>query len=284
MFPISRTIEQQNHENDSDEDKVSVKLIKEYLEMDKQKNDNGVIDDDKMDDDDEANCSTTSNSDDSSTESIEDDVGNDVNLISTKTETVSLSSFSDNEIFNYLLSKHKTNEILERLDASIDSKSIRFLTGKLSTLMKNNAQIETSVLDELAESHSEGFLEHALTENMCSVVCDKLSTKSPNELINYMTSKINNEKVFASEFLKCVSPSILQQSLCSDAESNQIKQLLDGIHKTMQQQSASNDNILPKVFHEWIAKLFSHYKLTANQYLQLTSIYIKKNPPDSLKN
>lgn len=252
--------------------------------MDKQKNDNGVIDDDKMEDDDLANCSTTSNSDDSSTESIEDDVGNDINLISKKRGVSPLDSFSDDEIFNYLLSKHKTNEILERLDASIDSKSLRLLTSKLSSLMKSNALIETSVLDELAETHSEAFLEHALTENVCSVICDKLTTKSPNEFINFITSKINNEKVFAGEFLKCVSPSILQENLCNDAQSNQIKLLLEEIHKTMQQQSASKDNVLPKVFHEWIAKLFSHYKLTANQYLQLTSIYIKKNPPDSLKN
>lgn len=61
----------------------------------------------------------------------------------------------------------------------------------LSNQMNSNDKLKTSVLETLSENHSKDFLDHAVRENLSSVVCDRLN---PNSVLEYICakSKINN--------------------------------------------------------------------------------------------
>ncbi|XP_017096830.2 telomere-associated protein RIF1 [Drosophila bipectinata] len=63
----------------------------------------------------------------------------------------------------------------------------KFLSGQMST----NDKLKTNVLETLSENHSKDFLDHAVRENLSSVVCDRLN---PNSVLEYVCakSKISN--------------------------------------------------------------------------------------------
>ncbi|XP_031630686.1 telomere-associated protein RIF1 [Contarinia nasturtii] len=238
-----------------------------------------------------------SNSDDSSTESNEDEPIETVKVpIEASSQSPqfpkTLDDFSDDAIFSHLLSKYSPNDILKKFDSAFDA---RVLTKRLSTMMTNDKQIETVVLEELAEQHSESFLENAITENLCSVICDRLTLKSPNAIIDYTTEKINMDENFASNFLDKVSVSTLRQKLMDIVATSKREQhiLLDDFLTALKEYIGSthrmsprtiDTGILPEHIHLWISKLFDQFKITPEQYLQLTSIFIQRNPPASLEN
>lgn len=298
----------------SKDDEVSVKQIQEYLGMDAEsyraKQEKQLA---------EENATTVatskasagattpatnnhdSNSDDSSTESNDDDPEieaataqppseSEAAAIATTTTAAtakSLNEFSDDAIFAHLLSKYSPNDFLKKFESAFDAK---VLTKRLSTLMSTDKQVETQVLEELAETHSESFLEHAITENLCSVICDRLSVKSPNGITDYTTEKINNDEQFASDFLDRVSVSMLRQKLMDTVTTSKREQhillddfltaLKDSAHRISRR--TIDTGHLPEHIHLWVSKLFDQFKLTPEQYLQLTSIYIRKNPPATL--
>lgn len=301
------------------DDEVSVKQIQEYLGMD--------IDTDRakpekqLTDENASEASATNatsndlHSDDSSTESNDDDPEIEaapptqtptgapaatatetlttITTITAKTtaSTVkSIAEFSDDEIFAHLLSKYSPTDILKKLEPSIDAK---VLTKRLSTIMSNDTQIKSTVLEELAEQHSESFLEHAITENLCSVICERLSMKSSNGINDYFADKINSDDQFASDFLDRISVSVLRQKLMDIVTTSKreqhilledflvaLKDYIRGAHR-LSPKTVDTD-LLPEHVHLWVSKLFDQFKLTAEQYLQLTSIYIQRNPPAAL--
>lgn len=267
------------------DDEVSVKHIQKYLGMDAEsyraKQDKSCPDANKLE-------THQSNSDDSSTESNDDESEREPTILPA-THTA-LSTLSDDALFAQLLSKYSPNEILKKFDTVFDTK---VLTKRLSTMMSINKQTENDVLEELAEKHSESFLEHAITENLCSVICDRLSVKSPNGITDYATEKINSDDQFASDFLDRVSVSLLRQKLMDAAATSKREQhillddfltaLKDYINSTHRVSPKTIDTgILPEHIHLWVSKLFDQFKLTPEQYLQLTSIYIQRNPPPAL--
>lgn len=242
-----------------------------------------------------------SNSDDSSTESNDDDPENEAHLdppaltpspkssamIGATQPNHSIKSFSDDAIMAHFLSKYSPIEILQKFDTAFDSK---VLTKRLSSMMTSDKHVENAVLEDLAEVHSESFLEHAITENLCSVICDQLTMKSPNGINDYIADKINGDDQFASDFLDRVSVSVLRQKLMDIVTSSKREQqillcdFLAALKDAMYRVSPRivDTEILPEHIHLWVAKLFDQFKLTPEQYLQLTSIYIEKNPPATL--
>ncbi|EDW01156.1 telomere-associated protein RIF1 [Drosophila grimshawi] len=86
------------------------------------------------------------------------------------------------------------DSVLERYFAkpnSTPAKSALHLAKFLSNQMKGNEKLKTNVLETLSENHSKDFLDHAVRENLSSVVCDRLN---PNSVLEYICakSKINN--------------------------------------------------------------------------------------------
>lgn len=291
-------------------EEVSVKQIQEFLGMDadayRAKQENRQAEENtstavaSKKDEDHANA----NSDDSSTESNEDDpeieaikpqppvVVAAVAAASSETPQTAktLAEFSDDAIFAHLMSKYSANELLKKMETTIDAKA---LTKRLSTIMATDKQVETAVLEEFAEKHSECFLEHAITENLCSVICDRLTAKSPNAITDYTTEKINNDDQFASDFLDRVSVAVLRQKLMDTISTSKREQhiLLDDFLTALKDYISSAPRISPRIvdtgnlpehIHLWVSKLFNQFKLSPEQYLQLTSIYIQKNPPPTL--
>lgn len=288
-----------NESSVKSDEEVSVKHIQEYLGMDadayRAKQEKQIADESAsatLANNEESNTNAhelNSNSDDSSTESNDDDPEIEA-LVQPPPKAKTIAEFSDDTIFSHLLSKYSANEILKKLESVIDAK---VLTKRLITIMANDKQVETNVLEELAEKHSESFLEHAITENLCSVICEKLTAKSPNAITEYTTEKINNDDQFASDFLDRVSVAVLRQKLMDIIATSKREQhilledfltaLKDFISSAPRISPRSIDTgILPEHIHLWVSKLFNQFKLTPEQYLQLTSIYIQKNPPPEL--
>lgn len=268
------------------DDEVSVKHIQEYLGMDVESY--RAKQEAQLADENATSASVTnanvhdSNSDDSSTESNDDDP----EIEAAPQTAKSIAEFSDDAIFAHLLSKYSPNDILKKLESSIDAK---VLTKRLSTMMVADKHIESTVLEELAETHSESFLEHAITENLCSVICDRLSMKSSNGINDYLADKINADEQFASDFLDRVSVTVLRQKLMDIVTTSKREQhiLLEDFLVALKDYyrripKTVDTGILPEHVHLWVSKLFDQFKLTAEQYLQLTSIYIQRNPPATL--
>ncbi|XP_034108845.1 telomere-associated protein RIF1 [Drosophila albomicans] len=133
------------------------------------------------------------------------------------------------------------DNVLERYFAKASGsnlKSAHTLAKFLSHQMNSNDKLKTSVLETLSENHSKEFLDHAVRENLSSVVCDRLN---PNSVLEYICakSKINNScrsnllaQVPAMIRLEAERMSLLQQLLqqCSPSDD----QLLDLIGQLMQ--------------------------------------------------
>lgn len=120
-----------------------------------------------------------------------------------------LASFSDDEIFKHLFAKYNLGEIVRRQEelsphAPIDPQSARVLSNKLSTVMSSDAAVRASVLEELAEQHSVAFLDHAVAENLCSTVCERLLSSPSNGALDYMTAKFSSDEHFRSRWLSRV--------------------------------------------------------------------------------
>ncbi|XP_075165147.1 rap1 interacting factor 1 [Haematobia irritans] len=95
---------------------------------------------------------------------------------------------------NMVLEQCSLDTILEKYfaqESSPELKSSRILAKFLSNAMETHPKIKINVLETLSENHSKDFLDHAVQENLSSVVCDRLNL---NSVIDYICakSKINS--------------------------------------------------------------------------------------------
>lgn len=95
---------------------------------------------------------------------------------------------------NMVLEQCPLETILEKYFANENSpqlKSSHIVAKFLSNAMETHSKIKTNVLETLSENHSKDFLDHAVQENLSSVVCDRLNL---NSVIDYICakSKINS--------------------------------------------------------------------------------------------
>ncbi|KAH8307578.1 hypothetical protein KR044_003810 [Drosophila immigrans] len=109
-------------------------------------------------------------------------------------------------------------------------KSVLSMTKFLSNQMNSNDKLKTSVLETLSENHSKEFLDHAVRENLSSVVCDRLN---PNSVLEYICAKSKINSSCRSNLLAQV-PGIIRQ----EAERMSLLQQL------LQQCSPSDDQLL----------------------------------------
>ena len=79
-----------------------------------------------------------------------------------------------------ILEKYFTSENTPQL------KSTYIVAKFLSNAMETNSKIKANVLETLSENHSKDFLDHAVQENLSSVVCDRLNL---NSVIDYICAK-----------------------------------------------------------------------------------------------
>lgn len=138
--------------------------------------------------------------------------------------------------------------VLDRYFNKLKSSNLKgshILAKFLSNQMNSNDKVKTSVLETLSENHSKEFLDHAVRENLSSVVCDRLN---PNSVLEYICakSKINNScrsnllaQVPSMIRLEAERMSLLQQLLqqCSLNDD----QLLDLIAQLMQLRDTRGD-------------------------------------------
>lgn len=169
-------------------------------------------------------------------------------------------------------------ELLKRID--FDKNSAPILAKKLGQLMQTDKNVQARVFDQLAESHAAEILEHALTENMCSAILSRLVSRSPDDVIDSITSTINCDQGFSTELAKRIPFGVIQQRVYSAATTGspaEVKCVLDEILRAAQQ--SPQDAVLPDTFFKWFQQLITHYKVSPEQYLHLTSIIFQKNPP-----
>lgn len=293
------------HQSDA-EDEVSVKHLKECINMDtishreqqkreselctKTDGDNG---DNNSNDVDilETNPATlisaneSNSDDDSSTESNIDDTETDVVKLQ---EKPSLNSFTDAEIVDHLLAKYSPNNFKKNSAEVLNEKSIRLLTNILSSQMLCEKSIENLVLDELAEKHSTAFLEHTIMENICSVICERLTAKSTDGLTDYVTDKINNDQTFANAVLNKISQKSLQKHVFNATASqnaNEQQQFFEELLVTFNRNcldkkseiaDVGNRQAMSQTIYDWIGRQISQFKLSSDEFEELYKIYILK--------
>ncbi|XP_054738363.1 telomere-associated protein RIF1 [Anastrepha obliqua] len=100
---------------------------------------------------------------------------------------------NSNNLLEMAIQKYSLEELLEKyLDSGTDSKlkCYNTMSKMISKGMSGDSKIKGSVLEALSENHSKDFLDHAIRENLASVVCDRLNLPS---VIEYVCekSKIN---------------------------------------------------------------------------------------------
>uniref|UniRef100_W8BYI0 Uncharacterized protein n=2 Tax=Ceratitis capitata TaxID=7213 RepID=W8BYI0_CERCA len=113
---------------------------------------------------------------------------NSLNLSEKKNETGLPSN-----ALELVIEKYTLDELLEKyLDCGKDTKLKHYNTiaKTMSKGMSDNSKIKEGILEALSENHSKDFLDHAIRENLASVVCDRLNLPS---VIEYVCekSKIN---------------------------------------------------------------------------------------------
>ncbi|KAH8348570.1 hypothetical protein KR084_008781 [Drosophila pseudotakahashii] len=104
--------------------------------------------------------------------------------------------------------------VLQRYFDKSQLKSAGTLANFLSAQMGANEKLKTNVLETLSENHSKDFLDHAVRENLSSVVCDRLN---PNSVLEYVCAKSKISNSCRSGLLAQV-PEILKSGPRSDAE------------------------------------------------------------------
>ncbi|XP_011203203.2 telomere-associated protein RIF1 [Bactrocera dorsalis] len=98
-----------------------------------------------------------------------------------------------NNLLEIVIEKHSFEEVLQKyFDCNKDSKLKCYdtIAKLISKGMSEDSKIKETILEALSENHSKDFLDHAIRENLASVVCDRLNLPS---VIEYVCekSKIN---------------------------------------------------------------------------------------------
>lgn len=125
-----------------------------------------------------------------------------------------------------VLEKYFANENAPQL------KSSNIVAKFLSNAMETHIKIKTNVLETLSENHSKDFLDHAVQENLSSVVCDRLNL---NSVIDYICAKSKINSACRNNLLQQL-PDILKHSK-NDAER------FEFIKNTLEQSQFSDEHI-----------------------------------------
>lgn len=110
-----------------------------------------------------------------------------------------------------VLEQCSLDSILEKYFAAENTpqlKSSIIVAKFLSNAMETNSKIKTNVLETLSENHSKDFLDHAVQENLSSVVCDRLNL---NSVIDYICAKSKINAGCRNNMLQQI-PDILKHS------------------------------------------------------------------------
>ncbi|XP_037717806.1 telomere-associated protein RIF1 [Drosophila subpulchrella] len=147
--------------------------------------------------------------------------------------------------------------VLQRYFDRSQLKSAGTLAKFLSAQMGANEKLKTNVLETLSENHSKDFLDHAVRENLSSVVCDRLN---PNSVLEYVCAKSKISNSCRSGLLAQV-PEILKSGPRSDAErlafvqqllvqcsigDSQLLDLIDLLMRTRLERDSSTSTHIPK--------------------------------------
>ncbi|XP_020801085.1 uncharacterized protein LOC110178315 [Drosophila serrata] len=124
--------------------------------------------------------------------------------------------------------------VLQRYFDQGELKSAGIVSKYLSTQMTANDKLKTNVLETLSENHSKDFLDHAVRENLSSVVCDRLN---PNSVLDYVCAKSKISQSCRSGLLAQV-PEILKSGPRSEVER------LTFVQQLLLQCSPSDDQML----------------------------------------
>lgn len=267
FYDTSKSLEHENYTShdiiiDADEDEVSVDHIKLFLEIDRQNMETIEIDDD------------------------EDDQPEESQLSPTPPEPVTLSSFSDEEVLEHIFNRYSIDEVLQQYEDSnrtYESPAIEFLTNKLSTMMSIDENVQSFVLSELAEQHTDEFLEHALTENLCPKVCSHLSETYENGVVEFMADKMNNDKRFSTLVLNQLKPDVIMKHISNELDiqdqqklSEQLFNIVNAYHKSKQPIYKLMKQKLPEHLHKIIVKILSENRLSVDQFEEYNKLYILK--------
>lgn len=272
------------------EEQISVSHIREYLEM------NTIPPAEDPDLDPMYNCLTNNavgpNAHDGSDanhaarpiEAISEDIGiiananrNDPNVRNEPNAAADLSSFNDDEIFKYLTTKYSMNDILERLEPSINIECAHFMVNKMSTMMENSKRTEQLVMEQLAEKHSKSLLEYAIGENSINDICDRVVENSEQEFIEYFLKKAQEEEPFIHAMIKQSQSPEFRNKMLNAMNLNEQRQLVDEIIEKVPKDDGSTEMAI----YTWVANLLRRFKFTPEQFLSLTHLYLQKNPVQS---
>lgn len=127
---------------------------------------------------------------------------------------------------NMVLEQCSLETILEKYFAQENSpqvKSSRVVAKFLSNSMETHPKIKSNVLETLSENHSKDFLDHAVQENLSSVVCDRLNL---NSVIDYICAKSKINSGCRNNLLQQL-PDILKHSKNDTERFDFIKNLLE---------------------------------------------------------
>ncbi|XP_017049381.1 telomere-associated protein RIF1 [Drosophila ficusphila] len=145
--------------------------------------------------------------------------------------------------------------VLQRYFDKGHLKSAGTLAKFLSAQMGANDKLKTNVLETLSENHSKEFLDHAVRENLSSVVCDRLN---PNSVLEYVCAKSKISNSCRSGLLAQV-PEILKSGPRSDTErlafmqqllvqcspgDDQLLDLIDLLMRTRRERNSSSTSTL----------------------------------------
>ncbi|KAH8284851.1 hypothetical protein KR054_001897 [Drosophila jambulina] len=144
--------------------------------------------------------------------------------------------------------------VLQRYFDQGELKSAGIVSKFLSTQMAANDKLKTNVLETLSENHSKDFLDHAVRENLSSVVCDRLN---PNSVLEYVCAKSKISQSCRSGLLAQV-PEILKSGPRSEVErlsfvqqlllqcspgDDQLLDLIDLLMRTRRERNSSSTSL-----------------------------------------
>ncbi|XP_037946781.1 telomere-associated protein RIF1 [Teleopsis dalmanni] len=93
------------------------------------------------------------------------------------------------DALNTIVQQFPLETVLEKYFSTETNSAVSLsnvLAKFVSNYMSSNQTIRTNVLDILSEDHSKDFLDHAIQENLSTVVCDRLNL---NSVIEYICAK-----------------------------------------------------------------------------------------------
>ncbi|XP_030387189.1 telomere-associated protein RIF1 [Scaptodrosophila lebanonensis] len=146
-------------------------------------------------------------------------------VITTAEQCRDLSIMDADKALDLVLEQCSLETVLERYFRQTNTtpyKSANVVTKFLSAQMSGNHKMCTNVLETLSENHSKDFLDHAVRENLSSVVCDRLN---PNSVLDYIFAKSKINSTCRSNLLAQV-PDVLKSSRVGSERKDFVQELL----------------------------------------------------------